>query len=89
MSGKVPSEEQGGTGVDYPGLQIQIRDTDAERAMSNSEVIRLALNDSIVGDYVVFTTRSCPSDVTSPEDLGATDGPLWRFSVDFETISVR
>jgi hypothetical protein len=89
LSGKVPSEEMGGTGIDYPGFQIQVRDTVELTALTTAEAIRLALNGSIAGSYSIFTTRSQPSDVTSPEDLGATDGPVFRFSCDFETILVR
>ncbi len=89
LDGKVPSEEMGGDGVDYPGFQIQVRDIDEAQAQADAEAIRLALNDTTQGSYSIFTTRSQPSDVTSPEDLAATDGPVYRFSVDFETTSAR
>lgn len=89
LDGKVPSEEMGGAGIDYPAFQIQVRDIDPEQAIDDAEAIRLALNDSTRGSYSIFTTRSQPSNVTSPEDLSAAGGPLFRFAVDFETISAR
>ena len=89
LGGRIPDEVQGDTGIDYPGFQIQVRDIDLEQAASDAEAIRLALNDTTAGNYTMFTTRSQAIDVTSPDDLQATNGPLWRFSVDFETILVR
>jgi hypothetical protein len=89
ISARVPSEEMGGDGIDYPGFQIQVRNTDIQTAHDDAEVIRLALNGITVGEYSIFTTRSDPQDVTSPEDLQATNGPVWRFAIDFETIKVR
>jgi hypothetical protein len=89
MSGRTPREVMGADGVDFPGVQIQVRSTIELDAYNDAEAIRLALNGSTAGAYSVFTTRSQPSDVTSPEDLAVTDGPVYRFSVDFETISAR
>lgn len=89
MSGRVPSEEMGGYGIDFPGFQIQVRNIVELTALANAEAIRLALNGATAGAYSIFTTRSQPSDVTSDADLAATDGACYRFSVDFETILVR
>lgn len=89
MSGKTPREVMGADGVDFPGFQIQVRDTVELDAYNDAEAIRLDLNGSTAGNYSIFTTRSQPSDVTSPEDLAATDGPVYRFAVDFETILAR
>jgi hypothetical protein len=89
MGGKVPVEEMGGSGADFPGFQVQCRDIIELDAFNTAEAIRLALNGATAGAYSIFTTRSQPSDVTSDADLGATDGACYRFSVDFETILVR
>ena len=89
MPGQIPSEEMGGDGIDYPGFQIQVRDIDQEQAMLDADAIRLGLNNSTRGEYTVFTTRSAPIDLTNPADLEATDGPVYRFSVDFDTIKIR
>lgn len=89
MSIKTPDEEQGGDGIDYPGFQLQIRDTNEHTAFTNAEAIRLALNDSVIGEYAVFTTRSTAVSVTNEDDLHTTEGSLYRFAVDFETIQVR
>ena len=86
MGGSIPSEVQGGDGIDYPGFQVQVRDPSMETAEQMAEQVRLALNGITAGDYTIFTTRSHAVDLTSPDDLMA---GAYRFSADFETIYVR
>ena len=89
IGAKPPAEEMGGNGVDFPSFQIQVRNTNIQTAHDNAEAIRLALNNTTVGNYAIFTTRSEPQDVTSDDDLVAITGPIFRVSIDFETRLVR
>jgi hypothetical protein len=76
--------------IDYPAFSIQVRNTDYETAEANAEAIRRALDGVAIPGYVrCKTTRSRATDVTSQEDLAATNGPVYRFSCDFELIQVR
>ena len=86
LAGRLPSEEMGGNGIDYPGFQIQVKNASMATAEANAEAIRVYLNGSTRGSYSIFTTRSAPVHISSPEDIEA---GYYRFSVDFETILVR
>ena len=86
LAGRLPSEEMGGNGIDYPGFQIQVKNVSMAAAEANAEAIRVYLNGSTRGNYSIFTNRSAPVHISSPEDIEA---GYYRFSVDFETISVR
>jgi hypothetical protein len=86
LAGREPDEEQGGDGVDYPGLQIQVRGVDPVAAKAKAEAIRLAFTKLTAGDYTLSATRSYPTNLTGPTDLKA---GVYRFSIDFETIKIR
>jgi hypothetical protein len=86
LAGRLPSEEMGGNGIDYPGFQIQTKNASLATAEANAEAVRAYLNGTTKGSYSIFTTRSHPVHISSPEDIEA---GYYRFSVDFETILVR
>jgi hypothetical protein len=86
LAGRMPSEEMGGAGIDYPGIQIQTKHASMATAEANAEAVRLALNGITQGGYTIFTTRSHAVHISAPEDIEA---GYYRFSVDFETISAR
>jgi hypothetical protein len=76
--------------IDYPGVQVQCRNTDLKTAYDTMEAIRKDLDLNPPAGYVTLrTTRAQPSNVTSPDELGAVDGPMYRFSVDFISSRVR
>jgi hypothetical protein len=85
-AGSIPDEVQGGEGVDYPGVQIQVRNSSLQTASETAESIRLDLNNITQGDHTLFAARSFPVDLTNPDDVRACQ---FRFSVDFATIKAR
>ncbi|MCK9569689.1 minor capsid protein [Candidatus Pacearchaeota archaeon] len=90
LAGQEPLRYDASGSIDYPGLQIQARNTSIKTAGEKAEAIRQALDLATIGGYVVCrTTRSQPSNVTSPEDLQTGGGPVYRFSVDFVLTKVR
>lgn len=90
LDGLEPDHYDATGSIDYPGLQIQARNTSIKTAGEKVEAIRKALDLATIGGYVTCrTTRSQPRNVTSPDDLKAGGGPVYRFSVDFVLINVR
>jgi len=90
LSGQEPVHYDATGSIDYPGLQIQSRNTSIKTAGENAEAIRQALDLATIGGYVICrTTRSQPSNVTGSEDLQTGGGPVYRFSVDFVLTKVR
>lgn len=91
LHGYEPDEVQGSPsdGIDYPGFQIQARNTDVKAAAAKVEAIRLGLAGVAAGDYTVFAVNSGPMDMTNPDDLAANGGPAYRFKTDFSTIKPR
>ena len=74
-----------GNMICYPGIQVQVRNLSYELAVSTLEAIRTALHMYQPPGYVICkTTRSRVNDVTTPEEINATNGPIYRVSVDFE-----
>ena len=86
LAGRVPVEVMGGAGIDYPGVQIQVRNSDLQTAIETAEAIRLAFTKTTQGEYTLYATRSHPVNLTNPDDIKAGQ---YRFSVDFETICPR
>lgn len=86
LAGRMPSEEMGGNGIDYPGFQIQVKSASMATAEANAEAVRAYLNGTTKGGYSIFTTRSHAVHISAPEDIEA---GYYRFSVDFETILAR
>lgn len=87
MSIRPPDFYDQGNLICYPGIQVQVRNTDYELAVSMCESIRQSLHMYIPPGYVVCrTTRSRVQDVTTPEELNATSGPIYRIAVDFELV---
>jgi hypothetical protein len=90
LAGQGPEHYDATGSIDFPGLQIQARNTSIKTAGEKAEAIRQALDLATIGGYVICrTTRSQPSNVTSPDDLKAGGGPVYRFSVDFVLAKAR
>ena len=76
--------------LDKPGIQIQVRYSNPSDAYAKAENIRQWLDQNPPTGYVLtLTTRSQPSNVTSPEDINMINGPAYRYSVDFIMSKVR
>jgi hypothetical protein len=83
---RVPRIILGGTdNIDYPGVQVQVRNTSKSTAESNAETIRETLHLAPISNVVqCVTTRSHPVFLGKDES-----NPRYRFSVDFEVTKMR
>lgn len=71
--------------IDYPGIQIQVRNVSKSVAETLAERIRIGLDGSEINNHIYcWTTRSWPSYLG--EDAGT---PRHRFSVDFRLAKSR
>jgi hypothetical protein len=89
LAGQEPDrswKEGGGhRAIDYPGVQVQIRNTSKATAESKAEAIRTGLDGYAVSNHLYcWTTRAFPI------YLGKDDGTVrYRFSVDFRLAKNR
>jgi hypothetical protein len=85
-----PTYYDAGSAIDYPGVQIQVRQTDPHTAFYLCEEIRKWLDMRPPPGYVkAITGRSQPDDLTADKDLVMSGGPCYRFSVEFSFTKVR
>jgi hypothetical protein len=81
--GRAPSEVMGGAPVDYPGIDIQIRNTSKATARATAEAIRQLLDASDIGIQSFFCDQSYP--VYLEKD----NSNRYRYAVVFSTIIER
>ncbi len=75
--GKAPLEELGGTAVDFPGVDIQVRNTSKATARELAEEIRQLLDGNTIGDCTLF------NDVSAAIYLGKDDSNRHKFVITF------
>jgi hypothetical protein len=80
---RAPAEVMGGDAVDYPAIDIQVRNTSKATARSTAEALRVLLDCQEINGASLF------DDLSAPVFLGKDESNRYRFVITFSITKER